>query len=155
MSCLLDTSFLVRLVNVRDALHRDAALALAALFDRGEVMYISAQIVVEFWSVATRPSGAPNGLGLTVQETSEIVDVFLREFQLATDTPDVFRALRSILSSVEVLGKQVHDARLVAICHTHGIRMLVTFNPRHFVRFSPVGPGVSIAEPAAILKGKA
>ena len=47
MSCLLDTSFLVRLANVRDALHRDAALALAALFDRGESMFISAQNIVE------------------------------------------------------------------------------------------------------------
>ncbi len=155
MSCLLDTSFLVRLVNVRDPMHPDAAAALAVLFDRQETMFISPQSVAEFWSVATRPTGAPNGLGMTVQEASAIVDVFLREFQLAPDSPDVFPKLRDLLAAVEVLGKQVHDARLVAVCHTHEIKTLVTFNPRHFVRFSALPPGLIVAEPTAIVPGKA
>src|SRR5688500_3016115 len=132
MSFLLDTSFLSRLVNVHDKMHPHAAAALAELFRRGESIFISSQNLVAFWSVATRPTGSPNWLGMSPQTTSEIIDVFIREFELAPETPDVLTALRKVLSQVEVVGKQVHDARLVAICHTHRITGLVPFNPRHF-----------------------
>ena len=154
MSCLLDTSFLVRLVNVRDALHADAAASLAALFERQESIFITPQTVVEFWSVATRPTGAPNGLGMTVQDASAVTEAFLREFQLAPDSPHVFPKLHALLGEVEVLGKQVHDAHLVAICHVHEIQTIVTFNPRHFERFTALPPGLIVVNLPPLRSGK-
>jgi predicted ATPase len=51
-----------------------------------------------------------------------------------------------------VVGKQVHDARLVAICHVHAVTHLLTFNVGHFVRMG-FGPGVVIVDPATVSEG--
>ena len=49
-----------------------------------------------------------------------------------------------------VTGKQVHDARLVAVCHVHGVPRLLTFNVGHFLRLSAIPPGVVVIDPAAV-----
>lgn len=49
-----------------------------------------------------------------------------------------------------VIGKQVHDARLVAICHVYGITHVLTFNVQHFARFSPYGPGLTVVDPRSV-----
>lgn len=151
MSYLLDTSFLVRPANVNDTLHSQTVAALTELLCRTEMLFVAPQNIVEFWSVATRPVGSTNGLGLSAVQTAEIIDVFGREFLLAPETPDVFPTLRKLLDSVEVIGKQVHDARLVAVCFSQGISSLVTFNPRHFSRFAALPPGLNIIEPASLI----
>ena len=46
--------------------------------------------------------------------------------------------------------KQVHDARLVAVCHVHRIERLLTFNVGHFVRFAKLDPGVVVVDPAKV-----
>jgi hypothetical protein len=49
-----------------------------------------------------------------------------------------------------VIGKQVHDARLVAVCHVHGVTHLLTFNVAHFARMSGFGPGLVVVDPASV-----
>jgi predicted nucleic acid-binding protein len=146
---LLDTSYLVRLAIENDPLHPIAVAALTKLLERGESLAIAPQNLIEFWSVATRPAAA-NGLGLSASEVREIIDVFAAEFQPAAETPDVYPALRNLLGVVEVIGKQVHDARLVAVCHANKISHLLTFNGRHFARYSAVPPGLVVVDPASV-----
>ena len=49
-----------------------------------------------------------------------------------------------------VIGKQVHDARLVAVCHIYGVTHLLTFNIAHFVRTAGFGPGIVVVDPAKV-----
>jgi hypothetical protein len=49
-----------------------------------------------------------------------------------------------------VIGKQVHDARLLAVCHVHGVTHLLTFNVAHFNRMAGFGPGVEVVSPATV-----
>ena len=67
MAHLLDTNVLARLANTADARHAVAAQAVLELHRRGEVLHITAQNLVEFRSLATRPA-AVNGLGLSAVE---------------------------------------------------------------------------------------
>lgn len=60
MPYLLDTNVLVRLANTADARHAEAARAVVELHRRNEVLLITAQVLIEFRNVATRPS-AHNG----------------------------------------------------------------------------------------------
>lgn len=46
--------------------------------------------------------------------------------------------------------KQVHDARLIAVCHVHAVTHLLTFNVSHFVRMAGFGPGVVVVDPATV-----
>src|ERR1043165_6764744 len=55
MAHLVDTSILARLTNTADALHAVAANAVLELHQRGEVLHVTAQNLVEFRNLVTRP----------------------------------------------------------------------------------------------------
>jgi predicted nucleic acid-binding protein len=67
MAVLLDTNILLRLMNPQAPQAVIAERALNALRARSEELQISAQNLVEFWAVATRPV-TENGLGLVVEQ---------------------------------------------------------------------------------------
>src|SRR4051812_28030947 len=81
MATLLDTSILARLANVTDAQHAIAARAVLELHRRGEVLHITAQVLIEFRNVATRPV-AVNGLGLSTADTEAQATTFEVRFPL-------------------------------------------------------------------------
>ena len=64
MAHLLDTSVLARLANTADPFHAVATQAVLELHRGGEVLHLTAQNLVEFRNLATRPK-AVNGLGLS------------------------------------------------------------------------------------------
>lgn len=84
-------------------------------------MHVSAQNLVEFRNLATRPK-AVNGLGLSVVDTEAKAAIFEGKFPLVAETPDIYPAWKALVSALGVIGKRVHDARLVAVCHVHGVR---------------------------------
>lgn len=66
MKILLDTNILTRSAQASHPQHKIATSALVTLIQRGDIPCLVSQVVYEFWTVATRPIGAENGLGLTV-----------------------------------------------------------------------------------------
>lgn len=149
MAVLLDTSVLGRLANVADAEHGTAARAVLELHRRGEVLHITPQVLVEFRNVATRPT-AVNGLGLPVADVETLAATYESRFQMLPETPDIFPAWKALVAAVGAVGKQVHDARLVAVCHVYGVSHVLTFNVGHFARLGAAPPGVAVIDPASI-----
>ena len=92
---------------------------------------------VEFWTVATRPTG-DNGLGMTPRETKEHVEDILRAFTFLPDTVGSFARWFDLVDRYEVRGKPTHDARLVATLLDNGVRRLLTFNVRDFARYESI-----------------
>ena len=149
MAYLLDTNILGRLAITADAAHGLAAGAILELHRRGETLYVTPQILVEFRNMATRPASV-NGLGLTATHAEKIAAAYESSFRLLPETPDIFPAWKALVEDLGVIGKQVHDARLVAVCHVHGVTHLLTFNGGHFARMGGHGPGVLIIDPASV-----
>jgi predicted nucleic acid-binding protein len=149
MAYLIDTSILARLANAADAQHAIAAKAVLELHRRGEVLQVTPQVLVEFRNVATRPVAA-NGLGLSITDTEAQAATFEARFPLQAETPDIYAAWKALVGALGIIGKQVHDARLVAICHVHGVTHLLTFNVSHFVRMAGFGPGLVVVDPASV-----
>src|SRR5262245_38726702 len=149
MAYLLDTTILGRLANASDVQHAVAARAVLELHRRGEVLHITPQILVEFRNVATRPV-AVNGLGLSTVDAEALAATFEARFPLLTETPDIYPAWKALVAALGVIGKQVHDARLVAVCHVHAVTHVLTFNVAHFVRLAGFGPGVVVVDPATV-----
>ena len=149
MVILLDTSVLARLANAADRLNPIAAQAVSELHGRGEVLHVTAQNMIEFRNVATRPA-AVNGLGLSAAEAEAKAAIFESTFPLLPETPDIFPAWKAIVAALAVVGKQVHDARLVAICHVHGVSHMLSFNVAHFTRLAAFGPKLTVLDPAAV-----
>jgi len=78
---LFDTNIWLRAVQRESPHHALAVNALAALLARGDVICLTAQNLIEFWSVASRPSEA-NGLGWPVTTVRQEIDRLLAQFPL-------------------------------------------------------------------------
>jgi predicted nucleic acid-binding protein len=149
MAYLVDTNVLVRLANSADARHADATRAVLELHRRGEVLHLTSQILIEFRNVATRPA-AVNGLGLSTVDAEAQAAGFEAIFPLLTEMPDIYPTWKALVVALGVIGKQVHDARLMAICHVYGVTHLLTFNVAHFVRMAGFGPGITVVDPTSV-----
>lgn len=149
MPYLIDTSILGRLANASDAQYPVAARAILELHRRSEVLHITPQVMIEFRNVATRPV-AVNGLGLSAVDAETLASTFEARFPLLAESPDLYPAWKALVSAFGVIGKQVHDARLVAVCHLHGVTHLLTFNVAHFARLAGFGPGIVAVDPATV-----
>ncbi|TAF08297.1 MAG: PIN domain-containing protein [Nostocales cyanobacterium] len=137
MSYLVDTNILLRLVQKNNPMNPDAQRAIITLKKQCESLYIIPQNLIEFWAVATRPINS-NGLGLTIIQALEETEKLKKIFTLQPDKPEIFIEWESLVMKHQVMGKQVHDARLVAAMVTHKITHLLTFNIDDFKRFSEI-----------------
>jgi hypothetical protein len=146
---LIDTSVLARLANLADAQYPIVDRAVVELHRRGEVLHSTSQVLIEFYNVATR-SAALNGLGLSIVDTEALAAGFEATFPVLAETPAIYPAWKALVGALGVIGKQVHDARLVAVCHVHAVGHLLTFNVAHFTRLAGHGPGLVVVDPATV-----
>lgn len=139
MSYLVDTNVLLRLVQKNHPMRPDARRALVTLRRRGEELCITPQNIIEFWAVATRPLDK-NGLGLTVDEATREIRKLRRIFKLRPDSLAIFAEWEQLVARYQVMGKQAHDTRLVAVMKAHGLSHILTFNTDDFKRFADITP---------------
>jgi hypothetical protein len=118
-------------------MHQPALDAVKRLNHEGHKLHVVPQNLSEFWVVCTRPTSV-NGLGKTAPEAVAELAGIKSLFLLAEDTPAVFSAWERLVASIPVLGKNAHDARLVAAMTVHGLSHLLTFNAKDFQSY----PGV-------------
>lgn len=137
MSYLVDTNVLLRSIQQTHPMHVDAERATTLLIIQDQQVSIIAQNLVEFWAVATRPA-ANNGLALSIDETAQHIVTFRETFSLLPDTPDIFPEWERLVRQHNVIGKQAHDARLVAAMDVHKLTHLLTFNIDDFKRYSEI-----------------
>lgn len=137
MSYLLDSNILTRLTQKQSPHYPFARSAVILLHKQGEEICLVPQNFVEFWAVATRPA-INNGLGLTISETQFEIRKFKRLFTFHDDEPNIFAEWENLVATHQVLGKNVHDARLVAAMIQHKITHLLTFNTKDFKRFNEI-----------------
>lgn len=91
-----------------------------------------------------------NGLGLSPREAIAKAVIFEAAFPLLPETSDIYPTWKAIVEGLDVIGKQVHDARLIAICHVHLVTHLLTFNVSHFRRIAGFGHMVTVVDPATV-----
>jgi hypothetical protein len=150
MAYLIDTSILGRLANTRDMVaYNIAADSLWELHRRGESLHLTSQVLIEFRNFATRPV-AVNGLGLSVSVVESKASIYESAYPLLHEAPGIFGTWKHIVHTTSVIGKQVHDARLVAVCHVNSITHLLTFNVSHFTRLAAINPGIVVVDPATV-----
>jgi predicted nucleic acid-binding protein len=89
MSYLVDTNVLLRSVQKTHPMQLDSTRAIDILIHHGEVVSVIPQNLIEFWAVATRPT-LNNGLGLSVDETTQHIAAFKTTFELLPDVDSIF-----------------------------------------------------------------
>ena len=118
-------------------MYGDVARSVSILATRRDELHVVAQNLIEFWAVATRPI-IDNGLGLTVAQAEQELIKLKVLFTILPDTVDIFLEWEQLVIKHQVLGKQAHDARLVAAMSVHNLTNLLTFNDGDFKRFTEI-----------------
>jgi predicted nucleic acid-binding protein len=134
---LIDSNILIRWVQPRDPDYAVVESALDALARQGAILCYTSQNLAEFWNACTRPADR-NGYGLSPQEADRRARLFEARLRLLPDSLSVHQEWCRLLLAHGVSGVQVHDARLVATMHVHGVRQILTFNAKDFARFTDI-----------------
>ena len=142
---LIDTSTLLRTLQVRHPQYETVARAFETLPRRGRDLHIVPQNLVELWVVATRPV-AQSGLGLSTAEAATELMRLKSMFPLLPDTPAIHPVWESLVIQYRVSGKPAHDARLVAAMQVHGLTTILTFDRTGFSRYA----GIEVLHPADV-----
>src|SRR4051812_39530217 len=113
MTTLLDTNVLLRSTEPNHPMRQVAVDAIATLGASGEILCLVPQNFYEYWVVCTRPK-AQNGLGMTATETEAKIADHKQLFSILDDTPAIRPEWERLVTQHQVLGKNAHDARLIA-----------------------------------------
>lgn len=139
---LLDTNVVMRFCNSSDVQYPLAVDAISCLLAQQDECLLTAQVLIEFWVVATRPVEV-NGLGWTTEQTRSTVDQLLDRFPLLEESSQIFPNWLNLATNSKVIGKRTHDARIIAVMLAHNITHLLTFNPGDFA----ITPSITIVHP--------
>ncbi|ASC72627.1 hypothetical protein XM38_035850 [Halomicronema hongdechloris C2206] len=144
---LLDTNVLLRMSDRTSPMNLIAGRAAATLLVQSHQLFVTSQNIIEFWVVATRPVDV-NGLGWSVEQTRAEVEQILNQFPQLEETPQIFSYWLNLVTTDQIQGKRVHDARLVAVMQAHAITHLLTFNPDDFSN----SDNITVVHPQSILE---
>lgn len=139
MSCLIDTNILLRFFDLADPRNAEIVRALDTVTRASEETFVCAQVLIEYWVVATRPREA-NGLGLSIGDADQNLNKIDALLTCLPEPPDIADLWHKVVVEHKVLGKQAHDARLVALMLSHGISQLLTLNTSDFARYPEITP---------------
>jgi predicted nucleic acid-binding protein len=146
MMYLVDTNILSRLAEPGHPMHQPALDAVKRLVAEGHKLHIAPQNLYEFWAVCTRPTSV-NGLGKTAAEAAAELASLEALFPTLDEAPAIYDTWERLVTSTPVVGKNGHDARLVAAIMVHGLTHLLTFNSQDFRPY----PGITAVTPADVL----
>jgi predicted nucleic acid-binding protein len=139
MAYLLDSGIVLRFVDAKDLRHLEVLQSVRILGDKGKELFIATQNIAEYCNVATRPI-SNNGLGLPPGEAVRLFEKDVEPiYQVVIEREAVHKELKRLISTYSVTGKQVHDARLVAIMLAWQIENILTLNDRDFRRYETEG----------------
>jgi toxin-antitoxin system PIN domain toxin len=130
----VDTNVLVYAHKQGSPFHSPAKAALATLAESQSLWAIPWACLQEFYAVVTHPRiYAPPS---TPSQALNQIEAWLGvpSVRLLAEAHDHFARLRTLLSSVPILGSQIYDAKIAAICLSHGVRELLTMD-RDFSRY--------------------
>jgi predicted nucleic acid-binding protein len=134
---LVDSHVLIRWVQPSDPGFAVTEASIESLEKSRDVPCYVSQNLGELWNALTRPANR-NGYGLLPNDADALATIMEARFRLLPDGPAVHEEWRKLLVNYQVSGIQVHDARLVAAMHVHGVKRILTFNTRDFARFKDV-----------------
>ncbi|AFZ29269.1 hypothetical protein Glo7428_0677 [Gloeocapsa sp. PCC 7428] len=136
---LLDTNVVARFCNPSDVQHQLATNAVSYLLTQQDECFLTAQVLIEFWVVATRPVEV-NGLGWTVEQVRNTIDQLIDRFPLVEESSQIFPNWLNLATTSKVKGKRIHDIRILAVMLAHEITHLLTFNPNDFTTAPSAAP---------------
>ena len=138
----IDTNLLVYAHRPEMPLHAEARALIDSLPQRGRLFGLPWPCVHEFLAVVTnrRIFRDPTPTPVAMQAVRTLLDSKL--FSLLGEGIGYLDRLEALAISGRVEGAMIHDARIAALCHHHGVQELWSAD-RDFTRF----PGLKVRNP--------
>jgi len=129
----IDTNILIYASINKSPFYQPAQNALRNLEQEEAELVISRQVLREYLASMSRP----NTLTKELPRTSIIQDIrtFEEDFTVLNDGPEVTAKLLELAESIDVSGKQIHDANIAATMLVNDVFELLTHNVSDFKRF--------------------
>ena len=129
----IDTNILVYAHQPDSPWHEAALSAILPIVEGRELWGLPWPCVHEFFAVVTHtrfkvPSTPAQALGMIAALMAS------PSIQMLGESPGHFQLLSSMVLSAKLSGAMIHDARIAAICLSHGVRELISAD-RDFSRF--------------------
>jgi predicted nucleic acid-binding protein len=144
-SYLMDTNIILRFADTHSSEYEIINNAIFQILLQDGKCFITPQVLIEFWVVATRPV-AVNGLGWTPEVTEQAVQMLINQFEWLEEIPDIFHIWLNLATTHKISGKRTHDLRIQAVVLAHKISHILTLNPKDFVELE----GLTIIHPNSI-----
>lgn len=143
MRLVSDANTTLRLVLPTDPQHEAVKAAIKTLDREGITVCYTPQVMREVYHTCMRPATS-NGLGMTNEEAREVLrNIEASPMTLLNDVPAVYERWRELVDSVEINGRQTHDANHAAALKAHGVTHLLTLDRTDFNRY----PGITVVRP--------
>ena len=146
MKILVDSNIAIRLFHHTSLQHRVALDSTEKLRLAKNRLCLAPQNIYEIWSVATRPVNV-NGLGFSFAQAQAEITNLKRFYDVLDETSAVFVEWEKLIAQHQIVGKNAHDAHLVAAMMVHGITHILTFNKQDFQRFT----NITVLTPADVI----
>jgi predicted nucleic acid-binding protein len=130
----LDTNILIYAKTALSPFHTAAVGKLQTLIAAGSPLWVSRQMFREYLAVMSRPGTLTTPLPMSALVAD--ITTFESSFSVAEDGPGVTAELLALLLRVPCLGKQIHDANIVATMLANGLSNVLTHNVADFTRFA-------------------
>jgi toxin-antitoxin system PIN domain toxin len=133
----IDTNILVYAHREDSPFHSAAAGCIARLAEGTAAWAIPWPCLHEFLAIVTRPRvyDPPS----TIAEALNQIEAWMEipNLVLLAEPEGYWTELRSVIAASQVTGARIHDARIAALCHQHGVRELWSAD-RDFSRFTEI-----------------
>jgi len=136
---LIDTNVFLRFVEVDSPEFEVCDKALEVLRGSEHTAYCCAQVLIELWSVATRPRKV-NGLDMSPADAEREIEDIKSVYECLPEPSDMADRWQRVAASHSVRGRQAHDARIAALMMAHSVTHILTLNPDDFTRYSGITP---------------
>ena len=130
----VDTNVLLRAIHHTLPNHLEANALIYQMWDNDVELWISRQVIREYLVQVTHPNTfrVPETLADIMEDIANIRSLF----RIADETHETTEQLLKLLQKYPTVGKQVHDANIVATMLVNGIDTLLTINVADMKRFS-------------------
>ena len=135
-ACIVDTNVLVYGTVSGNPWHQQARRWLAALQNDGLCLCITTQILREYLVILTR--GDVFEKSFTVDQVLAQIEAMLPGLTALDEPLAAGEPLCTLVRQYQIRGKNIHDANIVAVMLTHGVRRLATYNQADFQRFDEI-----------------
>jgi predicted nucleic acid-binding protein len=132
----IDSNVLVYASRDASQFYQAATDALIRLEDENRELVVSQQVLREFLVAVTRSQHGvpPRPRREAIAEVQRLMEIY----PLLEDGSSVTDRLLMLMERIQISGKQVHDANIVATMLAHNVIRLLTFNGADFRRFEPM-----------------